>query len=98
MANFTEILNIAGQRHNAKMFETELDIQSGASREKDEQAAKKILDELGLDTSDLLCKIGCIECAFEDLCNGQPLNNDRKHTFEQSCYDLRAAISKVIGE
>ena len=95
MKNFTEIVNIAGQRHNAKMFETDTDRQSGAARQADEQAAKKILRELELDPDKLLEKIGEIESELYD---------DARDTetvlelIDRACADLRRMITNAIGE
>jgi hypothetical protein len=89
--NWTEIVNLAGKMHNKSM-------QGAINEEEQNETADKILKELGLDTSELLYKIGCIESAFDELCNGQPLDNYRKQVFEGSCFDLRYKITNVIGE
>lgn len=101
MKNFTEIVNIAGQRHNAKMFETDTDRQSGAARQADDNAANAILKELGLDTSELLQKIGAIESCCCDLQDGSitPIDETKKiNEIDRLCGDLRYMITNVIGE
>lgn len=100
MKNFTEIVNIAGQRHNAKMFETDTEKQSGSSRQADENAANAILKELGLDTSELLEKIGAIESCVCYLESRAIIPNETKkiNEIDRLCGDLRYMITNVIGE
>ena len=95
MKNFTEIANIAGQRHNTKMFETDIDRQSGASRQADEQAAKKILCELEIYPDKLLEKIGEIESELYDDARD---NETVLELIDRACADLRFMITNAIGE
>lgn len=80
--NFTQILNLARQRHNFNQFHAP-----------DEQADKKacvdILQELGINASELLYKIGCIESAADELSNGEPLDDYRKREIYGACRELR---------
>ena len=95
MKNFAEIANIAGQRHNIKMFETDIDRQSGAARQADEQAAKKILCELEIDPDKLLEKIGEIESELYDDTRD---NKTVLELIDRACSDLRFMITNAIGE
>lgn len=95
MIDFTEITNIAGQRHNARQFENDITRQSGASREQDEQAAAEILRLLGLNVSDLLLEIGKIESELYDDARD---DETRFEIIDRACANLRYYLTDVIGE
>lgn len=95
MKNFTQIANIAGQRHNAKMFEADTERQSGATRQADEAAAKRILEALGLDCDKILLKIGEIESELYDDVRD---DETRFELIDKACADLRYILTNVIGE
>lgn len=95
MINWTEIVNLAGQRHNSKMFESEIEKKTGTSREKDEQITRKILCELGLDPEKLLEKIGTIESELYDDARD---TDTILEIIDKACADLRYMITNAIGE
>lgn len=91
--NWTEIVNLAGQMHNRLQ-----DPYMPLDEQEQNETTEKILALLHLNTSELLAKVADIECAFDELCNGMPLDNYRKGAITQACYELRRIITETIGE
>lgn len=92
MKNWTEIVNLAGQMHN-RLQDKYMPLDEALENE----IANKILLELGLNTSDMLLKIGEIESIVAE--SGHIGFDDPKNEqIDSKCFDLRYMITNVIGE
>lgn len=90
--NWTEIVNLAGQMHNLHQ-----DPYMPLDEAHENEMARKILKELGLDTSELLEKIGEIESLVAEP-GHIGFDDPKNEQIDNKCFDLRYMITNVIGE
>lgn len=101
--NWTEVLNLAGQMHNLYQ-----DKYMPLDEAWENETANKILRELGLDSGELIQKIGGIESLVSNwlyvgatYAEREDIEPDLKkdlRKIENLCADLRYLLTNVIGE
>lgn len=93
--DFQKIQQIAQLRTHEKIFEDKITKETGKSRERDEAAAKRILEALGLNCEKILLKIGEIESELYDDARD---DETRFELIDKAVADLRYILTNVIGE
>lgn len=88
--DWTEIVNLAGQMHNLHQ-----DPYMPLDEAYENEMARKILLELGLDIDGVLGMVGEIESALYDDARDDDTVLER---IDRACRDLRYKITNVIGE